>query len=363
MKKSKLTIFILLVLLAVLLFTACAPAESDEEPAPQSPETETNGDLSGRYVGYSWGGEADGTSFEEAEQYIETILELDENGIITDAKMLFFVQMDGFWIPRQSGNAYVDIDYTIEPSEAVPGENYEPGESMFTVYTADMMSFYAAGVSEDGIAAAMLVDPITRYMFEYRFDENFDYSTLMEELTIGREYMTPTIRTSSSGLVRPDNWEDFEGGTIFTIDPWSHVVNERGILEGIDDESTVQEFLQTLGIEFAGGTPQQTDPVYGYFGNEGWAGNYTAIEEDLIGQDATQKTSLVDWSVPRYAGAVNEDNVFGVDVEAGATRTVQNSIDTISGATVRISRESTSYQRALVQAGIISEADVIIGRF
>jgi len=34
-----------------------------------------------------------------------------------------------------------------------------------------------------------------------------------------------------------------------------------------------------------------------------------------------------------------------------------------SGATVRISRESTSYQRALVEAGILDESDVVIGRF
>jgi hypothetical protein len=49
---------------------------------------------------------------------------------------------------------------------------------------------------------------------------------------------------------------------------------------------------------------------------------------------------------------VNENNEFGVDVQTGATRTIQNSTDGISGATVRMSRESTSYQRALVDAGI-----------
>lgn len=87
------------------------------------------------------------------------------------------------------------------------------------------------------------------------------------------------------------------------------------------------------------------------------------FEASLIGQNATQKPSLVDWSIPRYAGAINAKRQFGIDVQTGATRTAQNSIETISGATIRMSWESTSYQRALVQAGILKETDVIIGRF
>ncbi len=43
------------------------------------------------------------------------------------------------------------------------------------------------------------------------------------------------------------------------------------------------------------------------------------------------------------------------DLYAGATRTVQDSCDGISGATVRMAREATSYQRALAEAGIIEE--------
>ena len=83
----------------------------------------------------------------------------------------------------------------------------------------------------------------------------------------------------------------------------------------------------------------------------------------MTGRDATSTTSLVNWSVDKFAKGVNDDRQFGVDVVSGATKTAQWSTDGISGATVRMSRESTSYQRALVQAGIIAEDDVIIGRF
>ncbi len=47
------------------------------------------------------------------------------------------------------------------------------------------------------------------------------------------------------------------------------------------------------------------------------------------------------------------ENFFGIDSASSATKTVQDSMDGISGATVRMSRESTSYQRALVEATFI----------
>ncbi|RQD70374.1 MAG: hypothetical protein D5S00_04385 [Tindallia sp. MSAO_Bac2] len=355
------SVVVSIVLLFVLLFaTACSPTGTDQ---PAEANNDTNSSLAGHYVGYSWRGEAGGGTFDEANQYIETILQLDDDGTILDAKMLFFVQKDGFWTTRQSGNAFVEVDYDVDPSPAIPGDDYEAGDSMFTIYTADMMSFYAAGVSEDNTAAIALVCPVTRYQFEYKFDADYDFSMSMGELTVDSGEMVPTVLTSGSGLLRPDSWDELDGKTIFDVDIWSHVVNDQGILEGIDNDSTVQEFMEAFGIEFSGGHPQEMELSYGYFGNGGWAGNFTAIEESLIGQNATELTSLVDWSVERFAGAVNEDNIFGVDVESGATRTVQNSIDGISGATVRISREATSYQRALVDAGIISEDDVIVGRF
>lgn len=330
--------------------------------------TGSNGDtgnesLEGTYVGYSWRGESNGTSFEDANQYIETILELDEGGVIQDAKMRFFVMVDGYWTTRQSGNAFVEVDFSQEPTLAVPGENYEEGNSMFTIYTADMMSFYAVAANEDGTVAAVIVDPITRYQMEMKITPDFDLTTPVSELTIGNEMMVPTVRTSGSGLERPSDWSEYEDKNIFDMSYWSHVVNDEGILAEIDGSSTTQEFLEALGVEFTDGKAEPKAVEYGYFGLGGWKGNFEAIENALVGKNATEFTSLVDWSNPRYAGAVNDDNIFGVDVETGATRTVQNSIDTISGATVRISREATSYQRALVNAGILSEEDVVVGRF
>ncbi|EEG76286.1 hypothetical protein [Dethiobacter alkaliphilus] len=345
----------LVVLLAGVLLIGCGETEGTPDAEP--------GSLEGRYVGYSWRGEAGGTTLEEADRYIETILELDEDGIIQDAKMRFFVQVDGYWTTRQSGQAYVDVDFSVDPTPAVPGEDYEQGDSMFTVYTVDMMSLYTAAVDSDGTVAAAIVDPVLRYMHEMKFPADFDFDRTVGELTIGSGLAVPTTRTSGSGLIRPDNWDDLADNTLFDVSPWSHVLTDEGTMAGISDSSTVQELLEALGVEFVDGVPQEMDAVYGRYGLGGWDGNFNAIAEYLIGQDATEYTSLIDWSVERYSANIDEDNQFGLDTESGATRTVQDSIDGISGATVRLSRESTSYQRALVEAGIISEADVIIGRF
>ncbi|SCX99998.1 hypothetical protein [Alkaliphilus peptidifermentans] len=351
---------LLLALALTLTFVGCTSTDNSD---PSAPAGEVSTSLEGRYVGYSWQGESKGETLEDASQYIETILELDEKGIIKDAKMRFFVKKDGYWTTRQSGNAFVDVDFSVEPTFAVPGDDYKAGDSMFTIYTADMMSFYAVAVDNNGVAAFAIVDPITRYQYEMKFTTDFDFETAVGELTIGSGMSVPTIRTSGSGMVKPSEWDSLADKTIFNISPWSHVVNDVGVLAGITNESTAKELLEALGVEFDGNKPQPKSVEYGYFGLGGWTGNFSAIEESLIGQDATQLTSLVDWTNARYAGAINDKNQFGVDVQSGATRTVQNSIDGISGATVRISREATSYQRALVNAGIIDEADVIIGRF
>lgn len=81
-----------------------------------------------------------GVSLADASEYIETILERDAAGVIRDVKMRFLVKKDGFWIMRQSGSAYVAVDFSVTPTAAVPGDNYSRGRSMFTVDTADMMS-------------------------------------------------------------------------------------------------------------------------------------------------------------------------------------------------------------------------------
>ena len=356
MKRKVAANAILVMLFSMLMLLAACSSAKDE-----SVNSETS--LKGRYVGYSWQGEVDGVELADATQYIETILELDENGIITDAKMRFFVQKDGFWIPRQSGNAFVSVNYTVTPTQATPGENYASGNSMFTIYTADMMSFYAVAVSPENIAAVAIVCPVTRYQYEIRLPAGSDYNLPLGEVTIGSGLLVPTIRTSGSGLLRPADWDSLADRNILNIDRWSHVINDHGIFEGIDESSSLTAFLEAMGVEFVNGTPQPLAVQYGYFGLGGWAGNYQAIEEFLIGKNATELKSLIDWSLPYYAGAINDENQFGIDVESGATRTVQNSIDGISGATVRMSREGTSYQRALVDAGIITEEDVIIGRF
>ncbi len=318
----------------------------------------------GKYVGYSWRGEARGVAFKNADQYVETILELDDDGIIVDAKINFFIKVDGFWTMRQSGHALVIADYSVDPEPAVPGENYRPGKSMFTICTVDRMSFYAVGVDQSGVVAVAVVDPITRYQFEMKFPAGFDFSRIMGEMTIGSGHTVPTVRTSGSGFLRPDTWERYSDKTIFNVyKPWSWVLNLYGPLKGIDNDNTVKTFLEALGVTFDNGRPQPMKVAYGYFGIGGWNGNARALEAYLIGRDAKTFTSLVDWSEPRYANAINDKNQFGVDVRTGATRTVQNSFDGVSGATVRISREATSYQRALVAAGILKESDVIIGRF
>ncbi len=346
---------LLAVVLILMLLVACTPVT-------ESPGGEEFS-LEGRYVGYSWQREVDGVEFADASQYIETILELDEDGVITDAKMRFYILVDGFWTTRQSGNAFVSVDFAVVPTQATPGENYAPGASMFTIYTADMMSFYAVAVSPDNVTAIALVCPVTRYQYEIRLTPDTDFSIPVGEVTIGSGMLVPTVRTSGSGLLRPADWDALENNNIFNIDRWSHVINDRGVFAGIDEDSSLIEFLEAMGVEFAGGIPQPLDVKYGYFGLGGWKGNYDAIEEYLIGKNATELTSLIDWSLPYYAGAINEQNQFGIDVASGATRTVQNSYDGISGATVRMSREGTSYQRALVDAGIITEDEVIIGRF
>lgn len=353
--KTRISTIVVLVMIiaAIVALTAGGSPEQTQEARS----------LAGTYVGYSWGGEARGTTFAEADRYIETILTLDDAGVITDASMRYWVPKDGFMTTRQSGAAYVRVDHGVQPVAATPGANYSAGTSMFTVFTSDMMSFYAVGVASDGTVATAIVCPVTRYLYETRLPTGFDYSSPMSEIAVGTDLFVPTIRTSGSGLLRPDSWDGLAGRTIFDIHGWNHVVSDEGPLAGLGNSSTVREYLEALGVTFSGGRPEPMSVEYGYFGIGGWAGNYRNIETNLIGRNVHEFQSLVDWSEPRYAGAINDDMVFGVDVASGATRTVQNSIDGISGATVRISREATSYQRALVAAGVLDQSDVVIGRF
>ncbi len=318
--------------------------------------------FAGTHVGYSWAGEARGTAFEDANAYIETKLVLDEDAQITDARVTYWQIVDGFWTTRQSGNAYVAVNYAVDPTPATLPD-YQPGTTMFTIYTANLMSFYAAAVSEDGVVAATLVEPLTRYRFEWKLPPDFDFGTRLSDLTIGSGITVPAVRAAGGALIPVNDWDELADEHILDLDEYSHVITDEGVFEGLDGSSSVREFLERMGVEFDNGRPAPMAPRYGYFGIGGWVGNYSAIEQYLVGRDARELTSLVDWSPERFALAINEQNQFGVDVPTGATRTVQNSFDGIAGATVRMSRESTSYQRALVRAGIISESDVIVGRF
>ncbi len=232
--------------------------------AAGSPEPEFERSYAGRYLGYSWRGEAGGTAFEDASQYIKTVLELDDDGIITDARIWFFVQRDGFWIPRRSGNAYVAVEFEVDPTPATSRiDDYEDGDSMFTVHTADLMSFYAAAVDSDGTVAAALVCPVTRYIFEMKFASDYDFSREFGELTIGSGEIVPTHLTSGAPLVRPQEWNELADKHFLNIHYWSHVANDVGVLGDITASSSVQALLEALGVSFSGGEPQPLDPSYG----------------------------------------------------------------------------------------------------
>ena len=349
MVKKKLIVSVVGVL---LLFAACGKSELEEKVKIEA----------GTYKGIYWKGASKGTTLEEAEQKIETILTLDENAIIKGAKIDFLVLKNGEWIARNNSEAKVVIDFNIDPKAAKPGKEYKKGISMFDIKSNDMMSFYATGVDSKGTVAIAIVDAVTRYQLEMKLDPGYDYDTKMEQLTINSR-LIPTVRTSESGLLKPQNWNELEGKNLFTINMWNHVMTENGVLEGLDENSTVKDFLISLGIDFENGKPLEMKAIHGFHSMGGWKGNYEAIEKYLIGKDARELTSLVDWSIPKFEKGINEDNSFGIDTPAGATRTAQNSLEGIAGATVRLSRESASYQVALLEAGIISEDEIIKGRF
>jgi len=350
----------LLLLLFLLIFSLSG---CTKDVTPVEVEETDDVDYSGTYIGYSWKGESKGVPLEEATQKIQTILKLDNEGTIVEANMLFWKFIDGHWIPRQSGKATVSVDFSVEPVGAMVGEDYKKGTSMFDVCTVDLMSFFAVAVDEEGTAAVLVVEPTTRYQLEMKLKPEYDYSTLIGDVTIDSGQLVPTVRTSGSGLVKVKDWSELGGKDLFSYDYYSHVLIANGVFKGLNNKSTMQDLLESMGVEFVDSKPTPTSEMHGFSSNGGWAGNYNAIEEYLVGKNALEMTSLVDWSKESWSKAVNEDNFFGIDVVSGATKTAQDSVDTISGATVRMSRESTSFQRALVEAGIIEEADVIKGRF
>ncbi|AIO18666.1 hypothetical protein KQ51_00786 [Candidatus Izimaplasma bacterium HR1] len=346
------------------LTSTVADLQDDLATANQNLANEQD-DLSGTYVGYSWKGEASGTLLEDATQKVETTITLDADGIVTDASVLFWKLKDGSWYTRQDGTSRISVDATIEPIAATPGSSYAKGTSMFTIDTHDFMSLYAVEVYADGSAVFLFVDPTTRYQFEISLPVGYNYSTLLSAVTVNGDAggFIPTVRTSGSGVLKPSSWSQLDGKNMFSIAGYNHVMSDYGVFEGITADSTMQELLEATGVTFTTTVPDVFALDYGRHSIGGWEGNYQAIEAFLIGKDVTSVTSLVDWSVTKWGDSINEDNYFGIDLVAGSTKTAQDSFDTISGATVRMSRESTSFQRALVAAGILDESDVIVGRF
>ncbi len=328
-----------------------------------------NTDYSGTFTGVSWKGESKGVALEDAVQKIVTEITLDKKGIITDMKMDFLKLKDDKWIKRNNPEATVTFDTSVAPTPATIGEKVESGQSMFTIGTNDKMSLYLVGVDESGTVAYGIVDPITRYLMEVKFDGDFDFSKKFVDLKINEAFV-PTVLTSTSGLMKPKNLNELDGFSVLNISEYSHVINLRGVYADLTEETTVEEFLELSGVTFVDGQPQALEASYGFHSAGGWDGNYKSIAKYMIGKEATELTGLTDYSGTNHEGeeysiGINEDNFFGIntDVVSGATKTIQKSYDTVSGATVRISRENTSFQRALVEAGIITEEDVIKGRF
>lgn len=319
-------------------------------------------DYSGTYKGIYWKGHSKGVTQKEAKQKIETVLTLEKDGTISDVKIDFLVLKSGRWIARNNPEADVSVDFSIDPVKATPGSEYKKGISMFGIKTNDKMGFYAVAVDGDGTVALAIVDAVIRYQLEAKFKPGFDFNSKFEDLTINKG-LVPTVRTSKSGMLKPKGWSKLEGKSLYAIHPFNNVIKERGILKGTDKDSTLIEVLTALGVRFNNGVPEKMDAKYGFHSNGGWKGNYNAVGEYLIGKNVNEIKSLIDWSPKKYSGAINENNYFGIDIIAGATKTVQNSFDGIAGSTVRMSRENTSYMDALVKAGVLDEKDLIKGRF
>lgn len=339
------------------------------------PRAESNFGFSRVYVGHSWGGERGGTTLDRATNVIETRLFVNSQDIITDVQVDFLQLANGNWRQRNNSWARVSINYSVNPTAIIP-PNVTPGQSMFTIETNDRMSFYAVGVDTDGTVAFVFVDPSHRYQLEAKFQPGFNFDQRLGNL--GQlEVFIPTILTSGGMIVPDAEWNyttsnnqnvNLRGRSIFDSDFWNNVIYQRGVFQGTSNDTTLRAFLELAGVNFAAdGRPQPMLPVYGFHSIGGWEGNYAAVRDYLVGRNIRELTSLIDYSSQRYAPAVSPNNFFHAsyipDGVTGATATAQNSIDGIAGATVRMSRENTSFQRALVAAGVITEDQVIRGRF
>ncbi|MCK5197074.1 MAG: hypothetical protein KAR21_01910, partial [Spirochaetales bacterium] len=291
-----------LILVLIITFTACDKKVVEEKS------------FAGTYIGYSWKAESKGTTLEDASQKIQTILTLDDSGVITDASILFWKLSGGSWYSRQDSTARVSVNLDINPVAATPGKDYKKGTSMFKIDTHDLMSLYSVSVGADGTTALLIVEPVTRYQFEIKLLPGYNYATAISEVPIDGTSggFIPTVRASSSGLMKPASWSELSGMNIFSVSFFDHVMMDDGPFKGLNESSTIQELLEAAGVTFKSGKPEELGLVYGRHSAGGWQGNYENIEEFLIGKNAADLTSLVDWSKEKWAKAINDENFFGV---------------------------------------------------
>lgn len=339
----------------------------------------SKGLATGDFVGYAWGGQKDGTKLEDAGTIIETKLNV-ANGIIKDAEMNYWQKSGDNWVKRNDGVATAAVDFTKDPISSTDkeGGGFTNGTSMFTTKATNNMGLYAVAVDTDGTTGVMLVDATSRFRFEAKIPADFDFSTKIGDLKIN-DFWIP-VAASTSGYVKPatiaslndtgiyDIQSGKEPSYVAAIGGYNYVMHKRGILEGVDNTATLQTMLEKLGVKFVDGKPQAMEATAGFHSVGGWKGNYDSIANFLKGKSIYNHTALVDFDKSPYKESIDANNFFGnvsTDVVASATRSIQNSwnIDAASGATVRVSRESESYQRALVDAGVLTEDQVIKGRF
>lgn len=322
-----------------------------------------NTNIEGSYEGIAWNGQPKGVSLEDSIEKLIAKIDVDSKGVITNSEYDYLIKVNEEWVSRKDTSATVNVDFSIDPKAAViNGEEVTNGSTMFDVKTNNMMSFYSVAVNKDNTVAVMIAEPTTRYRFEAKLTSDFNFETPLGEIKIGETWI-PSLREMPFGIVTVSEWSELNGKSLYDINPFTQVIYKRGDLEGMDNKATMKELLEAMGVIFIDGVPQPTEPKYGFHSLGGWKGNYESLAKELVGKNINEVKSLVDYSPERYAKAINKDNFFGVDVVSGSTKSIQNSIDTISGATVRMSRENEAYQRALVQAGVLKESDVVKGRF
>lgn len=317
------------------------------------------------YKGYAWNGEKNGVKVEDANTKIEAILTLDNKGIIVDSEFNYLVKQGNNWVKRNDNTVKnLKVDFNKTPKNITPGK--DDGVSMFSYEILSPLGLYGVSVSAKNEVAFFFLEPNTRYQFEIKLPANFNYNTQIKDITLKSGLVFAT-RYNSGGYLSPKSLSEIEGYSVFALNQFSYTIFKRSVFDGLSSTSTVKDLLTRAGVQFDGNKPKQMAVAYGFTGNGGWYGNYKAISTYLKGKDANKLKTLIDWNKTSYVSkkkfkdGVDKDNFFGG--VTGATRSIQDSYNGISGATVRMSRENEAYQRALVEAKLLKESEVIKGRF